>query len=382
MTSTDHSADLPARHRDAPRLSVIVPTYNEFANIEPLVAAVRDVLGDLPWEMIVVDDDSGDGTSDEVLRIARIEPRLRCLRRVGRRGLSSAVTEGVLAANGDVIAVIDADFQHDEAKLPVMYRRLIDEKADLVIGTRYAGAGGVGDWGETRARMSSIANRLSRRLVGYRTTDPVSGFFLVRRDVFVSALYGLSQQGYKILIDILTSATRPLKVIEEPYIFRRRAHGESKISMMVLAEFAFLLIDKVTRGWIPPRFVLFAGVGGVGVVVHLCALFLGRRAGLDFLDAQVAATFTAMVFNYVVNNQFTYSDRRLAGWKFWRGLVLFVLICSIGALANVGVAELAIQRTHSWTGAGILGALMGAVFNFGVASSLVWGQHRRRRTQP
>jgi dolichol-phosphate mannosyltransferase len=229
--------------------------------------------------------------------------------------------------------------------------------------------------------MSNFANTLSRRLVGNQTTDPVSGFFVIRRSVFVSTLYGLSQQGYKILIDLLTSADRPLKVLEEPYQFRSGAEGESKISMMVLAEFAFLLIDKVTRGWIPPRFVLFVGVGGLGLLIHLCILLTGARANLGFLDAQVLATFTAMMFNYVVNNEFTYRDRRLVGWKFVRGLVLFMLICSIGALANVGVAELAIQRTHSWTAAGILGALMGAVFNFGAASSIVWGQHKRRRTK-
>jgi len=377
------SMSVPAEpHASAPRLSVVVPTYNEFGNIAKLVAAVRDVLADLPWEMIVVDDDSPDGTYDEVLRIARSEPRLRCVRRVGRRGLSSAVTEGVLAANGDVIAVMDADFQHDETKLPEMYRRLMDEDADLVVGSRYTGDGGVGDWDATRARMSGFANTLSRRLVGYQTTDPVSGFFLIRRAVFVSTLYGLSQQGYKILIDILTSATQPLKIIEVPYVFRTRTEGESKISLMVLAEFAFLLIDKVTRGWVPPRFVLFAGVGGLGLLIHLGVLFSGARAGMAFIDAQALATFTAMLFNYVVNNEFTYRDRRLVGWKFLRGLALFVVICSIGAIANVGVAELAISRTHSWGIAGIGGALMGAVFNFGAASSIVWGQHKRRRPAP
>jgi dolichol-phosphate mannosyltransferase len=379
VATDTHPVNADQRHAAAPCISVVVPTYNERANIAPLVAAVRDVLGDVPWEMVVVDDDSRDGTYDEVLRIAQTEPRLRCLRRVGRRGLSSAVTEGVLVANADVIAVMDADFQHDETRLPIMYRRLLDEGADLVVGTRYAGEGGVGDWDATRARMSGFANDLSRRLTGYQTTDPVSGFFLIRRAVFVSTLYGLSQQGYKILIDILTSATQPLKVIDVPYVFRSRAQGESKISALVLAEFAFLLIDKITRGWIPPRFVLFAGVGGLGLLVHLAVLFNGARIGMDFITAQGLATFSAMLFNYVLNNEFTYRDRRLVGWKFVRGLVLFVVICSVGALANVGVAELAIERTHSWTIAGIGGALMGAVFNFGAASSIVWGQRKPRR---
>ncbi|WP_425228650.1 glycosyltransferase [Sphingomonas sp.] len=364
----------------APMLSVVVPTYNERANMAALVAAVRDALGDLSWEMLIVDDDSPDGTFDEVARLARDEPRVRCLRRVGRRGLASAVIEGALVANGDAVAVMDADFQHDETRLPAMYDMLMSTDSDLVVGTRYALGGGVGSWDQKRQRMSGLATTLSRFLVGDQTSDPMSGFFMVRRAVFAASVYDLSQQGYKILLDIISSAPRPLKIAEIPYEFRNRREGESKISVMVLAEFAFLLIEKVSRGLIPPRFVLFSIVGGLGLVVHLAILEACKHLfGLAFLPAQGAAIGGAMLFNFAVNNNFTYHDRRLSGSRLITGAILFCIVCSVGALANVGVAELAIERTHSWSLAGVAGALMGAVFNFGAASSIVWGLRKPKR---
>lgn len=372
-------AGSPAPSWSAPVLSLVIPTYNERANMAPMVEAVRAALGDLPWEMLVVDDDSPDHTFDEVVRIARTEPRVRCVRRVGRRGLASAVIEGALVANGDVVAVMDADFQHDETRLRVMYDTLVATGADLVVGTRYAEGGGVGDWNEKRQKMSGFATTASRMLVGNQTTDPMSGFFMVKRAVFAAAVYDLSQQGYKILLDIISSAPEPLKIAEVPYVFRNRREGESKISVMVLAEFAFLLIEKMSRGLIPPRFVLFSIVGGLGLLIHLSVLYLLGQGGTDFLAAQVGATGVAMIFNFVINNQFTYHDRRLTGTRMVTGAILFCVVCSIGALANVGVAEVAIQQTHSWSLAGIAGALMGAVFNFGAASSIVWGQRKRRR---
>ncbi|WP_375402704.1 glycosyltransferase [uncultured Sphingomonas sp.] len=364
-------------HR-APALSVVVPTFNERDNMRAFVAAVGEALGDLPWEMIVVDDDSPDRTWAEVAEIAKGEPRVRCLRRIGRRGLSSAVIEGVLVANAEVVAVIDGDFQHDETLLRPMYDRLRNTGADLVVGTRYAGGGGVGEWDERRARMSDLATRISRMLVGHQTSDPMSGFFTVRRAAFASAIYDLSQQGYKILIDLISSAPVPLKIEEMPYVFRTRRAGESKISLMVLAEFAFLLIDKLSRGLIPPRFVLFAIVGGLGLGVHLALLSVGGALGLSFLPAQSYAVVGSMVFNYVVNNEFTYRDKRLRGRSFLVGLPLFMVVCSIGAVANVGVADLAIQQTGNWSLSGIAGAVMGAAFNFGAASSFVWGRRRKR----
>ncbi len=362
----------------APEISLIVPTYNERSNIAPLLDSVRAAFGDIPWEMIIVDDDSPDHTFSEVARLAREEPRLRCLRRVGRRGLSSAVIEGALVANGGVIAVMDADFQHDERILGPMFDTLTGTGADLVVASRYIEGGGIGDWDARRARMSDVATRMACLLVGNQTSDPMSGFFMVRRDVFASVIYDLSQQGYKILLDIISSSQRPLRIEEVPYVFRTRQAGESKISLMVLAEFLFLIIEKLTRGLIPPRFALFCLVGSFGLLVHLAVLNALKLAGFDFLTAQVTATSVAMVSNFAMNNEFTYRDRRLTGASFYAGLILFCLVCSFGALANVGVAEIAIHQIGNWSIAGLFGAIMGAVFNFSAATSLVWRRQRRR----
>ncbi len=368
----------PRRKLSAPDVSLIIPTYNEKANIAPLVEAVRSALGDIPWEIIIVDDDSPDQTFAEVSRLARDEPRLRCLRRVGRRGLSSAVIEGALVANGSAIAVMDADFQHDERILKQMYEKLTSTGADIVVATRYADGGGIGEWDATRAKMSDFATRMAGMLVGNQTSDPMSGFFMVRREIFASVIYDLSQQGYKILLDIISSSHTPLKIEEVPYVFRTRQEGESKISIMVLAQFLFLIIEKLTHGLIPPRFALFSIVGGFGLLVHLAILNGLKLAGFTFIAAQLTATFIAMMSNFVMNNEFTYRDRRLTGLSFLAGLILFCVVCSFGALANVGVAEIAINQFGNWSFAGLAGAIMGAVFNFSAATSLVWRRPRKR----
>jgi len=360
------------------RLSLVVPTYNERANIAPLIAAVARVLDGLDWEIIVVDDDSPDRTFEEVRRIAATDPRVRCLRRVGRRGLSSAVIEGALSASGDAIAVMDADFQHDERILAAMYDKLCDSRADVVVATRYDGKGGVGDWNAGRQAMSRLATWVSRMVIGGRTSDPMSGFFMFRRDLLDEIVYDLSAQGYKILLDMLASARRPLRVEEVPFVFRRRAEGESKISAMVIAEYATLLVEKLSRGFVPGRFVLFCMVGSLGILVHMLALWASRAAGVAFEEGQIMATFVAMLFNFGLNNEVTYRRWRLSGPAIYGGVVAFCLVCSIGALANVSVAELAIAELGSWPLAGLSGALIGGVINFAIADNVVWQVGRRR----
>jgi dolichol-phosphate mannosyltransferase len=364
-----------------PALSIIAPTYNERANVRPLTQAVAAALGETPFELIFVDDDSPDGTYQEVAALAGEGAPVRCLRRVGRRGLASAVVEGVMSAGAEIVAVIDADMQHDETLLPKMLEILRTTDADVVVGSRHVEGGGLGEWSATRRKMSEFATWASRILIGGAVSDPMSGFFMTRRSVFDAAVYDLSQQGYKILLDVLTSSPAPLKVVEVPYVFRDRQAGESKVDAMIIIEYAFLLIDKLSRGLIPPRFVLFAAVGGLGLGVHLAVLNAMKLAGLAFLPAQTVATLTAMTFNYVLNNAITYRTERLRGVRFLVGYVVFCAVCSLGAAANISVANLTMSELHSWPVAGIAGALMSSVFNFGVATRFVWGR-RRPRTAP
>lgn len=363
----------------APELSVIAPTYNERPNLRQLVAALSAALAGVRWELVLVDDDSDDGTADEAFALAQEGHPVRCIRRIGRRGLASAVVEGALAANAPWLAVIDADMQHDETLLPRMLDLLRAGEADLVVGSRHVAGGGMGDWSAERQKMSSFATRCARLALGTEVGDPMSGFFALGRDTFHACIYDLSQQGYKILLDILSSSPRPLRVVELPYVFRNRTAGESKVDVMVLAEFAFLLVEKMTRGLVPPRFVLFSLVGGIGLLVHLAVLAAMESAGHSFIPAQAVATGVAMVFNYYLNNNFTYRSQRLRGWRSLRGLIVFCLVCSIGGLANVGVARLVLGDSGNWRLAGLAGAVMGAVFNFSVAGQFVWTPRRRRR---
>ena len=359
-----------------PLLSIIVPTLNERENIQPLLTLITAALPNTAWEVIFVDDDSRDGTPEHVRAQARRDPRVRCVQRIGRRGLATACMEGVLACASPYIAVMDADLQHDERLLPQMLQVLDNGAADLVIGSRYVPGGGVGDWSSGRVRMSGLATRLARVICKADVADPLSGFFMCRREVFEAALRRMSGQGFKVLLDLLASSPEPPRVRELPYSFRERQHGESKLDAMIAWEYGMLLADKLVGRFVPVRFALFGLIGGLGLIVHLGTLWLALNLlGIEFAAAQAVATIVAMTSNFVLNNQFTYRDQRLRGLGLLRGLVVFYLICGVGAVANVGVASYAFNSSHTWWLAGVAGAVVGSVWNFAMSSVFTW---RRR----
>jgi dolichol-phosphate mannosyltransferase len=373
----DESALVKAKEQAAPVLTIVSPTYNERLNVRPFTLSIAKVMKDVPWEVIFVDDDSPDGTCAEIIALSREGFPVRVIRRIGRRGLASAVVEGAMSARSDIIAVMDSDMQHDEAKLPEMLRALTETDADVVVASRMIEGGGMGDWSAGRQKMSALATQASRLLVGQTLTDPMSGYFMTRRSVFDRTIYDLSQQGYKILLDILSSSSTKLKVVEIPYVFRSRARGSSKIDTMVLIEYGFLIIDKLSKGLIPPKFVLFAFVGGLGLGVHLVVLRTLMLSGSTFLAAQTMATLVAMAFNFLLNNYTTYRSDRLSGFGLVTGYFIFAAVCSLGAFANISVANLTMDQLHSWPLAGIAGAIMSSVFNFGVSTRFVWRAQRR-----
>ncbi len=360
----------------APELSIVVPTLNERDNIRPLIAEIETVLSGVRWEIIFVDDDSRDGTSDLVRELARADPRVRGLQRIGRRGLSTACIEGVLASAAPFVAVTDADLQHDERLLPDMLQTLKTEPYDLVIGSRYVGGGSTFDWNKRRARISNLATRLSRLICKADIADPMSGFFMMRREAFEGAMRRLSGQGFKILLDLLASSPRPIRFKELHYDFRPRQHGASKLDSLVAWEFGMLIADKLIGHIVPVRFALFAFIGCIGLVVQLAVLWLALRfAALGFAAAQSLAVIVAIASNFLMNNFFTYRDQRLKGWPLWRGLITFYVICSIGAVANVDVAAYVFDQRPVWWLAGIAGALIGSVWNYAVSAVFTW---RRR----
>jgi dolichol-phosphate mannosyltransferase len=337
---------------------------------------LHNVLAGVEWEVVFVDDDSRDGTAGVVRRIAQHDPRVRCVQRIGRRGLSSACVEGILATSAPIVAVMDADLQHDETLLPQMFAAFQDPDIDIAVASRYVPGGSVGEWDGTRVRISGFATRLSRLIVKADIADPMSGFFMLRRPAFDEAVRNVSGQGFKILLDLFASAPRPLRFKEFPFRFRARQFGESKLDSMVAWEYLMLIADKLVGHIVPVRFVLFALIGGLGVFVNLVVLRLGLGGGLRFTTAEAVATLAAMVSNFLLNNQLTYRDRRLKRWRLARGLITFCIGCSVGAVANVGIAIQIASEGRSWWLAGLAGALIGAVWNYAIASTYTWGRAR------
>ncbi|TCD15049.1 glycosyltransferase [Oricola cellulosilytica] len=358
----------------APKLSIILPAYNEAKNIPLIVGKIAEAMGDVAHEVIVVDDDSPDGTSGVAREIGLRDPVVRCIRRVNRRGLSGACIEGMMAAQAPIVAVMDADMQHDETRLPVMLAE-IEGGADLVIGSRYLDGGDAsgGFHENTRARGSELATALANRITGAYTTDPMSGFFMMTRDLADKAATTVSRDGFKILFDIVSRYGSELTIREVPFRFRERVEGESKLGFLVTVQFLGLLVSRYTGGLIPVKFLLYGLVGFSGLFVHMATLLaLNGFFGVGFAAAQVLATFAAMTTNFAFNNEVTYAHRKLTGRRFLTGLLTFYAVCGIGALANVSIAVRLFEWDWSAGVAGFAGAVMSAVFNYAVTKLVTW----------
>ena len=357
-------------------LTVIVPTFNERANVAKLAARLHACLGGVAWQAIFVDDNSPDGTSQAVKTIAANDPRIACLRRVRRRGLAGAVVEGALASAAPYVAVIDGDLQHDETVLPAMLEILRAGRAQLVIASRYAGLRGTveGLDGPLRRAGSDVANRLGRLVLRQDVSDPVSGFFMVRREIVERVAPKLATEGFKILFDLIASQPERLDIVELPYVFREREAGGSKLDKRIVIDYLGLLLSKLTNGVIPTRALLFFMVGASGVVIHLAVLTVLLRLGhAAFWPAEVTAALTAMTSNYLINNEVTYRDRRRRGLGLLVGYLKFCGLCGMGLFANLAVASV----VHRWlpaypSAAAGVGALFGALWNYLSTAPAVW----------
>jgi dolichol-phosphate mannosyltransferase len=357
----------------APELSVIVPAYNERANVPLMVDLLRRTLQGVSWEVIFVDDNSPDGTAAAVRAIGATDDRVRCIRRIGRRGLAGACIEGILSSQARYVAILDADMQHDETLLVPMLERLRKGDVDVVVGSRYIPGGSADSFTSKRRFMSRMSHVAARMITKVDLNDSGSGFFMIRRDAVEALAPRLSSQGFKLLLDIMTTAGGTLRPAELPYTFRDRQHGESKLDAHIILDFAALLVAKLTNDAISFRFLMFCFVGLTGVVIHMIALRLAiQSAALRFEIAQVIATVVAVCWNFVLNNMLTYRDQRLPGWRFVTGLLRFQLICAVGAVSNVGAAAWLYGFGENWWLAGLAGAVMSAVWNYVVSAAFVW----------
>ena len=361
---------------EAPQsVSIIIPCLNERENIPIVVERLEALLIQRKWEAVFVDDDSSDGSIEVLMNLARMKPHVRFIRRIGRRGLSSACLEGMATSVADIFAVMDCDLQHDETILPKMLAAFEENPSlELAVGTRYAGeGGGVGNWSKARVFISRLATNLGSLARKTELSDPMSGFFAIRREVFEQTVRQMTGKGFKILLDMVLSAGRPLKTREFAYQFRTRQHGESKLDIVVGFEYLYLLADKIFGRFVPVSFVVYVLAGLSGLFLHLATLgILFRYVGIAFVSAQLTATLVAMVSNFLVNNSVTFRQQRLKGAMLLPGLFAYIAICGLGAIVNVQASEYLFQNHIPWWFAGAAGALVGAVWNYAVSTQIVW----------
>jgi dolichol-phosphate mannosyltransferase len=366
--------EAPTPTKPAPELTIVIPAFNERTNVAILIERLRAALAGIAWEAIFVDDNSPDGTAAAVRALGEQDDRIRCIRRIGRRGLAGACLEGMLASQAHYVAVMDADLQHDETLLSAMLERLRPGEFDLVVASRYVEGGSAASFSTVRSLISRGSGEVSRRFLKVELSDPMSGFFMIRRAVVEELAPSLSSQGFKILLDIVATARGGLRVTELPFVFRERLHGESKLDSRIALDFIALLVSKLTDDAVSFRFLLFCAVGLTGVAVHMMALVAALRLLPDprFSLAQAVATVVAIAWNFTLNNALTYRDQRLMGWPFVTGLIRFEIICAVGAVSNVGVASWIYEHDPEWWIAGLGGAVMGAVWNYVVSAAFVW----------
>ena len=360
-------------------LSIITPTFNEAKNVKPFIKAISQAVKSTEYEIIFVDDNSLDKTYDIVKKIAKNNHKIRCLRRIGRRGLSSAVIEGCLSSSASYFLIMDTDLQHDEKKIPEMLNLIKKENLDLVIGSRFLKKKTSKGLSRTRNMISKIANMLANKIARVTLSDPMSGYFIIRRDVFEKIAPNLTGLGFKILLDIFSSSKKSLKFKEIQFYFKPRKYGESKLDVFVVWEYLLLLWEARLGKIIPARFVSFCAIGGSGVFVHLFSLYILYSYLFSFFYAQSIATIIAMTSNFILNNILTYRDRRKKGFDAIKALIVFYITCGIGAAANVGIANSVYTGningvSGEWYISGVIGAFVGAVWNFLMSSLITWKQ--------
>ncbi len=373
LMESDPAWTTPNAVRPALELTVVVPTFNERENVMVLLEKLATALEGVAWEVVFVDDHSPDGTAQVLRDVARVDQRVRVIERIGRRGLASACIEGMMSSAAPYIAVMDADLQHDEALLPAMLQRIEDDGADVVVASRNVAGGSMGEFGRGREQLSHLGRRISRMVCHCEVTDAMSGFFMVEAGFLRAQAPRLTGSGFKILVDILATSRTPPRVVEIPYRFRMRQAGESKLDTNVQLEYLFLILDKLVGRWVPTRFVLFLGVGVLGLGLHLLVLAaLFGRGLLPFVQAQIVATFFAMTSNFLLNNVATFRNERLRGVALVGGLLKFYVACSVGALINVSFASMLMHRGMPWLLAGVLGTAISSLWNYGVNTVFTW----------
>ncbi len=345
-------------------VSVIIPTINERANIVAVVTELRSILAEIDHEIIVVDDDSIDGTGDLVRSTFSNESdkHILCIKRSWDRGLSSAVVVGASLSTKQYICVMDGDGQHSPADLGEMIKLITAKDLDLVIGSRFL-EHSVESMSWVRRAVSKLGTKIAHCFIPKTVTDPLSGFFLAKSSIVLDLKKRLYKGGFKILFDILM-LKKALNVSEVKIDFKRRLEGDSKINIATFYHVVGQIIENISRGFLPSGFIVFIMVGLLGLVVHLFVLNSLISFDVSFYWSNASALFLGLVNNYLLNNSITFGSRYVTFWPKLIGFLKYILANSLSVIANIGVAGYLYMGEFGVAASAIGGIVSGAFLNY------------------
>lgn len=369
-------------------MSIIIPTYNESENISKLIEAIKDNLPyDIFTEIIVVDDNSPDGTGrivenyvQDVVRIKnrsiRHDPEnnlksddnignclIKVIHRPNKRGLISAILQGIESSTGQNILIMDADFSHPPETIPRLIDELLQDPNCIVIASRYISGGSIMGWPYKRRILSSGAAKIARHsLKVCNVKDPMSGFFALPRHVIKNIHF--NTRGYKLLLELLVKVNESIRVKEIPYTFTDRKSGESKLDFNVVFDYAksvwylYRYGRKSNKGIIQNKeakrnsvlFLSKAGrfftVGASGLLLNYLVSFLlsnGILASLWYLEATMIGILCSITSNFFLNKAWTFEDRKFSANHTLKQFGLFVGMSSIGAVLQLAIVYLLVR---------------------------------------
>lgn len=359
-------------------ISIILPTYNERQNVEPIINELLGITGEYRLEIIVVDDDSPDGTAEKVRELAHIRSGVRLVRRVGRAGLASAIKEGLLDATGDIAVCMDCDGQHEPATVRDGIQALIEEQKQLIIGSRFHKKASINGLSSQRRKGSNYANQIARFSLHKNyahLTDYMSGFFVMRLDsVTLPAIRGVEVNGFKFLYELLAISRGRIQADEIPLNFQSRTSGESKLDLAIFWDFLISAIHTMTLRLVPRRAISFGIVGATGFLVQLATTFISMKLiSIPFQAALPTAVILAASSNYLINNALTFRSNRLENIALAKGLLKFLIVSSLPVIANIGIARTFYTHISSNIAlAQLVGVIVAFAWNYVASSKFVW----------
>ena len=360
-------------------ISIIIPTFNEVNNILPLINKLIKIIKHFEYEIIVVDDDSPDGTSEEVNQYMQKNQNIKLITRIGRSGLASAIKEGLLFAKGKYLIVLDGDGQHDPICVLDMVNEIIKSNADLVIGSRFLDSSKLKGLSEKRSIGSKIANQASRISLPKNyslITDYLSGCFCINKVNTEKLIRKIEINGFKFLYELLSLSKGRLNIIEVPLVFKLRKYGNSKLDLAIVWDFLISILHNFSFRIVPRRAISFGLVGLSGVFIQLSlTLILTRIFLLEFSKVLPFSVVCAATSNFLINNQLTFRNNRLRNFSLFKGLLKFLLVASLPVIANVGITTAFYKYISADTFiAQLAGIAIVYAWNYMASSLFVWNR--------